>query len=373
MATQLKHRWSLSHNYLAGICASDWWHLLKENRFRIDPVYWHRGLFITLVSFINSFYRRKEERLHGKRIRATQITRPPLFVLGHWRSGTTHLHNLLAEDTEQFAYPNTYQVVNPHTFLCTEEVNTRRFAWLLPDHRPMDNMVLSFDAPQEDEFALLLGCFRSMYLSITFPHNEDHYDRYLTFRGVPQKDIEEWKRTFIWFTKKLTLKYGDRAIVYKSPPHTARIRLLLETFPGARFVHIHRNPYAVYRSFQHYFDTATWYTYLQRPDLESINRRILERYTVLYDAFFAERGLIPPGHYHEVSFEELETDPMGQVELLYQQLGLAGFEAFRPKLQRYVDSIAGYKKNVFKELPGVEREVVAKAWRRSFEEWGYPV
>jgi omega-hydroxy-beta-dihydromenaquinone-9 sulfotransferase len=373
MATQLKHRWSLSHNYLAGICASDWWRLLKENRFRIDPVYWHRGLFITLASFINSYYRRKEERLHGKKIRATQITRPPLFVLGHWRSGTTHLHNLLAEDTEQFAYPNTYQVVNPHTFLCTEEVNTRRFAWLLPDHRPMDNMALSFDAPQEDEFALLLGCFHSMYLSITFPHNEDHYDRYLTFRGVPQKDIEEWKRTFIWFTKKLTLKYGDRAIVYKSPPHTARIRLLLETFPGARFVHIHRNPYAVYRSFQHYFDTATWYTYLQRTDLESINRRILERYTVLYDAFFAERGLIPPGHYHEVSFEELETDPMGQVELLYQQLGLTGFEAFRPKLQRYVDSIAGYKKNVFKELPGAEREAVARGWRRSFEEWGYPV
>jgi len=161
--------------------------------------------------------------------------------------------------------------------------------------------------------------------------------------------------------------------VYKSPPHTARIRLLLETFPGARFVHIHRNPYAVYRSFQHYFDTATWYTYLQRPDLESINRRILERYTVLYDAFFVERGLIPPGHYHEVSFEELETDPMGQVELLYQKLGLAGFEVFRPKLQRYVDSIAGYKKNVFKDLPAAEREAVAKAWRRSFEEWGYPV
>ena len=371
MSVKLKHRWSLGHNYLAGISAGDWWRLLRENRFRIAPAYWHRGLFITLVSFVNSFYRRKEERLYGKRMRATPLAGPPLFILGHWRSGTTHLHNLLAED-DRFAYANTYQVVNPHTFLTTEEDNTRRFAFLLPKKRPMDNMALSFEAPQEDEFALVLGCFRSLYLGITFPANEDHYDRYLTFRGVPQNEIDEWKAAFVWFARKLTFKY-HKPLVFKSPPHTARVRLLLELFPEARFVHIHRNPYAVYRSFQHYFDTATWYTYLQKPDLGAINRRILQRSTTLYDAFFEERSLIPPGHFHEVCFEELEKDPMGQMEQLYEKVGLDGFAASRPQLRKYVDSLAGYKKNTFRDPPPQEREAVAKAWRRSFEEWGYPV
>jgi hypothetical protein len=99
MAGALKHRWSLGHNYLAGITAGDWWRLLRVNGFAVDPVYWHRAAFVTVVSLINSFYRRKEERLHGQAVRAVAVTEPPLFVLGHWRTGTTHLHNLLAQDS----------------------------------------------------------------------------------------------------------------------------------------------------------------------------------------------------------------------------------------------------------------------------------
>jgi hypothetical protein len=373
MGVALKNRWSVSHNYLAGVTARGWWRLLKENDFRIAPAYWHRALFVTLVSFINSWFANKEERLYGKKVRATAISQPPLFVLGHWRSGTTHLHNLIAEDREQFAFANTYQVVNPHTFLCTEADFSRRFAFLLPSTRPMDNMALSFDSPQEDEFALLLDSFHSLYLGVSFPHREEHYERYLTFRGVPRAEIEEWKASFLWFTKKLTFKYCSKAIVFKSPPHTARVRLLLELFPQAKFVHIHRNPYAVYRSMQHYFDTAAWYMYMQKPDLDEVDRQILDRYVALHDAFFEDVPLIPRGQFHEIRFDDLELDPMGQVELLYGQLNLPGFTEFRPTLQRYVDSLAGYRKNVFKELPTEVRQKVATRWRRCFDAWGYPL
>jgi hypothetical protein len=372
MQTKLKHRWSLGHNYLAGISAADWWGLLRENRFAVDPTYWHRALFITLTSFINSYYRRKEERQFGQAVEKVEITCPPLFVLGHWRSGTTHLHNLLALDNDQFAFANTYQVVNPHTFLGTEEVNTRRFAFLIPDKRPMDNMALSFQSPQEDEFAMLLTCFHSLYLGITFPRREMHYSRYLTFRGVPIREIAEWKAALLGFMKKLTYKYG-RALVLKSPPHTARIRLLLEMFPHARFVHIHRNPYTVFRSTQHYFDTAIWYTYLQRPDRDLVDRGILDRYTALYDAFFEDRSLIPSGNYHEMAFEDLEREPLAEMRRLYETLALPGFDGVEPKLQTYLASLKDYKKNEFQELAPKVRETVATAWRRSFDEWGYSV
>jgi hypothetical protein len=373
MAAKLKHRWSVGHNYLAGICAEDWWRLLRDNRFAVDPAYWHRAAVVTVLSVVNAFYRRVEERRFGPAVRDVQITQPPLFVLGHWRSGTTHLHNLLSLDTAQFACPNTYQVVNPHTFLTTEEVNTRCFAFLLPKTRPMDNMALSFQAPQEDEFALLLGCFHSLYLGVTFPRREEHYRRYLTFRDVPPAEVAQWQATLLWFAKKLTHKYGGKALVYKSPPHTARIKLLLEVFPTARFVHIHRSPYVVFRSFQHYFDTAMWYTYLQRPNLADVDRGILDRYNVLYDAFFEERGLIPAGRYHEMAFEDLERDPIGQMRLLYERLSLPGFDQLEPKLHGYLASIAGYEKNRYTELTPQQREAVAKAWRRSFEVWGYPL
>ena len=109
MAAQLKHRWSISHNYLAGITAGDWWQLMRENRFAIAPAYWHRAAFITLNSLVNSWYWRKERRQYGDAIDAVQINQPPLFILGHWRSGTTLLHYLFAQDTSQFNFSNTCQ------------------------------------------------------------------------------------------------------------------------------------------------------------------------------------------------------------------------------------------------------------------------
>lgn len=367
---ELKHRWSISHNYLAGITAGDWFQLLKENRFAVDPPYWHRAAFITLASLMNSASRQKEQRLYSEAVGAVEVE-PPLFVLGHWRTGTTHLHNLLAQDTDQFAFANTYQVVNPHTFLCTEEVNSRRFAWLVPPRRPMDNVALSFQTPQEDEFAPCLMSRRSLYLGISFTRREKHYARHLTFEDAPMEDVEAWKAAYHWFLKKLTFKYR-RPLVLKSPPHTARIRLLLELFPNARFVHIHRNPYTVFQSFRRYFDTAMWHTYLQRPDLAGIDDRIIDRYNALFDAFFAQRNLIPRERFHEVRFEDLEKDPIGEIRKLYGRLRLPGFDAFRPKLEGYLRSLTGYRKNEFPELEPRWQTRIAHAWQRSFDEWSYP-
>lgn len=124
------------------------------------------------------------------------IDAPPLFVIGHWRSGTTHLHNLLAKDSAQFACPSTYQVANPHTFLGTEAWRPRLYAGLLSQTRPMDNVALSFDTPQEDEFALALVTLRSFYLGAVFPRRAAYYDRYLTFEGVPAADVTEWRSGF---------------------------------------------------------------------------------------------------------------------------------------------------------------------------------
>jgi omega-hydroxy-beta-dihydromenaquinone-9 sulfotransferase len=368
MTHKLKHRWSVGNNYLAGITTGDWLKLLRANGFAVDPAYWHRAAFITLASTLNSYFRKREHRQFHDAIAATEI-QPPIFILGHWRSGTTHLHNLLAQDP-QFAFANTYQVVNPHTFLTTEAAHTQRFAWMLPKTRPMDAMTLNFQTPQEDEFAPCLMSLRSLYLGISFPRNEDQYSRYLTFDGTPRAEIDEWKSALRWFLKKLTLKY-QRPLVLKSPPHTARIRLLLEMFPDARFVHIHRHPYQVFQSCRHYYDTATWFSYLQRPDLGEIDRRILARYTQLHDAFFAQRHLIPTGQFHEMSFEELERLPLGCIKDLYQKLGISDFESSQPQLKRYVDSLTGYRKNRFPELEPALREQIADEWQRSFTEWNY--
>lgn len=372
MADKLKHRWSIANNYLAGITFGDWWKLLRTNRFAISPDYWHRAAFITLTSMLNSLYRRREGRRYESEIEQVEIREDPLFIVGHWRSGTTLLHNLLAQDSERFAFANTYQVINPHTFLSTEEANRRRFGWLVPPTRPMDNMRQSFETPQEDEFAPLLMTLQSLYLGISFPQHEAHYARYLTFDGVDREEIEQWKSALLWFCKKLTLRYG-RQLVLKSPPHTARIRLLLELFPRARFVHIHRDPYRVFQSQRHYFDTAIWYTYLQRPDRGLVDRGILNRYVAMYDAFFRDRHLIADGRFCEISYDSLVGDPVGEIGKLYETLELGSFADVEPKLRTYTESLAGYQKNEFPPLHEGDRQRVAAAWSRNFEVWRYAV
>jgi len=152
-----------------------------------------------------------------------------------------------------------------------------------------------------------------------------------------------------------------------------RIRLLLELFPEARFVNIHRDLDTVFLSCRHSADTAQWFAYLQKPDTSRTDEAILKTGQIVFDAYFDQRDLIPPGRLVDVAYEDLEARPVQVVAKIYEELGLPGFEAFLPRLQAYLDTLDGYRKNRFPELPPDVKEKVVSAWRRAFEEWGYPV
>ncbi|NER79639.1 MAG: sulfotransferase [Leptolyngbya sp. SIO1D8] len=366
----LPYQWHLDGNYLMGITLDRGWSLLKQNQFRLTSAYWHRVVAILLTSGLSTLLSQVESWRYGHRVDAAELPEDPIFILGHWRSGTTFLHELLALDTDQLAYANTFQVMSPQTFLLTEDFCQRWFARLVPSHRPMDNMHLSFDSPQEDEFAIALTTLQSYYLALSFPQAEAYYERYLTLQDLSPAELQQWQTAFLRFLKKLTLKYRC-PLVLKSPPHTARIRLLLELFPRARFVHIHRHPYAVFQSMRHYFDTAGWFTCLQKPNLQVRDRAILRRYRTLYEAYFAQQPLIPTGQFHEVSFSALEADPITQMQRLYQALKLSYSQELDAKLHCYVTARQDYRKNAFPSLETSIQQQINREWRFAFDTWGY--
>jgi hypothetical protein len=353
---------------LLGMTANDWLRLLYQNRFAIDVPFWPRAAFLSAGSLVNSLGSWWENQRFAGTVAKVEI-KPPLFVLGHWRQGTTHLHNLLGLDP-QFCYPNFYQVLCPHTFLSTEKFVSGLLPLLLPEHRLMDNVREGHDLPHEDEFALSVLTLHSQYLGMVFPRREEYYDRYLTFRGVAADEIAHWKRAFVFYLRKLTWKY-NRPVLLKSPPHTARIKLLLELFPEARFVHIYRNPYTVFQSTRRLHEKGIESYSLQRPNRNGLDERILRRYQVMYDTFFEERPLIPEGRLCEVRFEDLERDPVGEVKKVYEHLQLPGFDSAEDRLMGYVRSTAGYKKNDYAPLDPELRSRIATAWERNFRVWGY--
>jgi omega-hydroxy-beta-dihydromenaquinone-9 sulfotransferase len=360
---------SFGPSILGGITFGDWLRLLSENRFDIHPSYWLRASIITACSLGNSLDRRREEAHYGRAIRDA-IAAPPVFVLGLARSGTTHLQNLLAVD-ERFAFPNWYQAAYPHSFLGTEARRSKLLGFLVPETRFQDNMAYGLRFPAEDEFALCTISARSPLMSSIFPRRAEHYARYGTLDDVPEAEVAEWRAALLGFVKKLACKNG-KPLVLKSPFHTGRIRRLLDIFPEAKFVHIHRDPYAVFPSACHTVREAMRYCTLQRHALD-VEEWTIRRYRELVDAFLAEKDAIPRGRFHELRYEDLERDPIGQMRSTYEALGLPDFGEVEPSVRRYAASLGGYQKNEYAEIDPATKERLRNEWQRAFSAWGYPV
>ena len=352
----------------AGITLSRWLRVLRDNHFAVDRPYWVKAAMITFTSITNTLLGGWENLWYRRKIMDTKFD-PPLFILGIWRSGTTHLHNLLAQD-DRLAFPNTYQACYAHSFLSSEGMNARIVDFLLPKRRPMDNMTMGVAEPQEDEFAIGTLTGRAFPMAWAFPRHAGYYNRYLTLRDASESEVAEWKAALMWFVQKVSFKYG-KPLVLKSPGHTCRIKRLLELFPEARFVHIHRNPFHVFRSTQHLIRSVTPLWALQQPDYSDLDERTIRQYKEVYDAFFEERGLIPKARFHEICFESLEADPIGHLRHTYEALALPDFQVVEPAIQRYVESLGGYRKNAFLEIPFELKTRIAREWRTCFEEWGY--
>ena len=355
---------------LGGVTAGTWLRALCENRFSVSPSCWPRAAVISLQSVPTSLLHMADTLRFRKKLKNV-IVPPPIFVLGHWRQGTTHLHNLMTID-KRFAFPNNYQCLFPESFLTAEKLHSKSVGMFLPKRRPMDNVEWRMESPQEDEFALCISSLKSPCMGWVFPRRRDHYDRYLTMQDVSQAEITEWKNAFLLFLKKRTL-ISDRPLVLKSPPHTARIKLLLQMFPDAKFVHIHRNPYDVFHSTRKMLKSVGELHRLQSAfDTNELDDWILRMYRMMYDAYFEERGLIPAGQFCEVGFEQLEHDPVGQIRRIYNSLQLPDFCEVESDVQNYVNSISDYRKNSFPELPKHLRQRIAETWQPSFQEWRYP-
>lgn len=337
------------------------------------PIHWsrlHKVAPILPLCILNSIAGIRESIWYGKQIQQQSIQHPPIFILGHWRSGTTLLHNLITLDS-QFTFPNLYQVSCPGHFLMTESRIAPLMGWTIPKTRPMDNMEMGFHLPQEDELALLLLSGLSPYLLLAHPTGSLKFDQYYDFTSVSEVDRNRWKQQFIYFAKKLTIK-ENKPIVYKSPTHTFRIPLLLEMFPKARFIYIYRDPYAVFISTLHVMKTM--YSEHALSTFESdrvLEERALPTYTKCMETYERTRGLVPSQNIYEVRFEDLEADPLGQMRRVYQALNLEGWSNLEPVITKKLPELKRYRKNSFQMDEDLMRKVY-RHWKPSFDRYGYP-
>ncbi len=328
--------------------------LIFRNGISLRLVYLVRFLMLLMNSLIASTLILAEKRNYGRKTRETEIALAPVFIVGHWRTGSTLLHQLISLDP-QFTAPTMVQTVIPDHLVFSTKYYVPILKKALPKSRPMDNVALTPFEPQEEEFALIRMGSESPVEKLIFPRGEGYflkgYDRY-----VPSgKNLEKWKKNLVTFFKKITLQTGKQ-IISKNPYHTMRMELLAEMFPGARFIHITRDPMKVVPSTIHMWNIVADGNSLKRGWKEP---NVSDTISVLRDflGYVAEVRKKLDNPFAEIRFEELEADPVRMLKKIYSELDLQWSDAFETAARKFLSANSSYKKNIYK-LTAEEQETI---------------
>ncbi|MEG1936048.1 MAG: sulfotransferase [Rikenellaceae bacterium] len=322
------------------------------------------------VCWILNLIRPIEDRRYKKLLADKPIEQDPVFILGHWRSGTTMVHNLMSQD-KQFGYCTTYQTVFPNIMLWGQPFFKKAMAIFMPKTRATDGVKLGVDLPQEEEFALSNMMPYNFYRFWFLPKNMLEYSRkYLLFKDATQQEKDVFKAEFTRLIKLAMYNTGGKRFLSKNPPHTGRVKEILEMFPNAKFVFLMRDPYAVFASTSSFFNETIKPLKLQEITKKEIDDNILKIYTDLYQTYQSDKKLIPNGNLIEIKFEDFEADGLDAIKRVYESLSLDGYAESVPAFKAYLDKQKTFVKNVRK--PSAELiEKVNSNWGDIITEWNY--
>ena len=336
----------------------------------IEPRYYPRVLLIIGLSLFSMPLRLLETAIWSKRIDNAKLDKAPIFIIGHWRSGTTYLHNLMAQDKE-LGFISTYQSIAPECSLIGGKTLQKLLSLIFPIKRPMDNMNWPLGSPQEDEILLSKMLPRGFYISLLFPRESGSaVEQAIDFEKYSIKFREKFKKAYIKILKIASLRCGSKRLILKSPINTARIKILLELFPKARFIHIRRNPYDVFDSTSEYINKITSIIALQSTRSHDLEDITIKNYQKLMLAYFRDKDLIPAGQLAEVKYEELEKQPLKELARIYEELNIKDFDSAKENIKAYIEKNLSYQKNKRMKSKKAHQRVNSD-WNFAFAELGY--
>jgi len=364
-----KRRFKVKEHQLYTVLPKVWKELKRENE--IDKIYRSRARKISFLSRIFALGFFFQKLFFSKKIHKISFEgHPPIFILGLWRTGTTHLHYLMARDA-RFGYLNNHQAFTFNFALFSLDRLNKILSIFVPGKRPQDDVQVTLNDPAEEEQAFSTTSTRSSIHSFYFPANRTYVNKYHLFNGITDQEKDEWKKDYLYVLKNIAYYGKKKDLLLKNPHNTGRVKELLELFPEAKFVFIHRDPYTVFRSTKKLYNRMVSSQILQHCSQAEIEKLIVEDNAKILQKYLRERALIPEGNLVEIGFEELENSPLETLESIYRELNLEGFENTRPAMNSYLDSVKQYKRNIYRPLSKRILERIHSEWGFWFKEFGY--
>ena len=337
----------------------------------VDREYLPQALSVATASFLTIPLKIFENVKFSQKIADTQLEFPPIFIIGHPRSGTTYFQYLMSLDSNLGYLENWQAMRGSEIFLSNQELAKRWADSNYPRKRISDGVMMFANSPAEEEYPLANACPYSFYTWFYFPKNmRKIFQNFVLFEGVDQQIISEWKRAYTKMLKRITLSANGKRLILKNPINTARVKILLEMFPDAKFIHIYRNPYSIYAS------TNTLYKKIVRLlGLQTINEAELEEniifiYKQMMEKFLVDKSSIPPENLIEIKYEDFIGNEIQYFKQIYEQFKLPDFEQAEAEFKKYIKSQANYETNKY-TLDEETIKKITEEWSFTIEKWQY--
>jgi len=334
-----------------GMTLGAWLEVMRGNWHRVPRSRYPLAVTVTLLATANVGLKLLTDHIYGDRIAATQIEQDPIFVIGHWRSGTTWLHNLLMADP-RFAAPSTSECYRPETFLLGRSLFRLLMKRVMMKTRPMDKVVLETSSAEEDEVALLLAWAPSPYRVLLFPDDALAGTTPL-LSELSQTERARWWRIWLTFLRSVQMLNPGKQLVLKSPTHSSRLSEILAQFPQARFIHIVRDPFEVVPSNgQMLYTLAAFLSLTDRMSSEDeTEMRLLSDFANFQEELHRQLPEVPASQIATIRYEDLRADVPDAMRRIYEGLELGGFDEVEPVYRATAAAQKGYQTNVYTLTP----------------------
>ena len=316
-------------------------------RWRVSVLVGLSGLLVEPLAWLQSL-------LFSRRLRQLQLPDDPIVVIGHWRSGTTYLHQLLACDPAVATARNTLTMAPQVALLLKPWIAPVLKAWMTRT-RPIDAVPWGPDDPQEDELGLARLTFDTNMAGMAFPRN------YLAnFRRHVLVTTTAYERQWLQFCRLTWLHDGAGKThwLIKNSVHTARVSLVLRHFPRARFVLLRRTPVDSIRSLVQVKQRLGTLVGLQPvPDQVTQLEETVTAHRELLDAFETSRHLIPDQQLLELDYDDLIHQPLQAVEGVYTHFDLTSWPVAEAPIKARIDRARSYTADPVQLPPLAERRL----------------
>lgn len=284
---------------------------------------------------------------------------PPVFIIGWARTGTTFLHQLLAQDPANRTMPywESFDPVPPPE----GEADTRaprldkmlgQLRFLAPGYDAIHPMTA--DSPEEC-VALFMNAFRTHQFD--FQYRVPGYANWLL-----EQDPNVAYTAYLRQLKLVTAaRPAGARLLLKDPTHILHLETIEALFPNAKFIFTHRDPAEALSS----VGSLIAYTralFTDDVDASAIGRELLDGYwPPALEAARKFRAELPEGRAVDVRHPDLRADPIAMVQTIYQTLGLEFSDAARAAMTAFLDQRAsspGGRHQHALETIGLSREIV---------------